>query len=361
MITPANAMKMNLIQPQEGVFDWTDTDALSTWAAKNNLEFRGHPLVWHTQAPSWLKDAKFVKDDMTMFTAEEIREKTITVMYAHIDALMTKYLGKFPNWDVVNEALDDMPGNGAFGYRSTFWLDRIGPDFIELAFKRAHMADPNAKLFYNDYNIEQMGNQKGDRAFELVKDLKMRGVPIDGVGLQGHYYYYSNPTTGVLEGIPDMAAIRANIARYNEIGVEVHITESDFRIQKPITDDKVQVQTKFYADFLQICIDAPNCSHFTVWGLSDIDSWVPSTFPEFDSAHLYDTSFNAKPGYYAMTDVFAKYNADGSMAGGGAGPKESGCSLVPGTGESENGQPAAVLGLLGLAMLLRRGSKRSAS
>jgi GH35 family endo-1,4-beta-xylanase len=91
----------------------------------------------------------------------------------------------------------------------------------------------------------------------------------------------------------------------------------------------VQMQTQFYKELLQICIDAPNCSLFTVWGLSDIDSWVPSTFPEYESAHLFDDKFVAKPAYHGMTEVFAKYNVDGSLAGGGKGPKDSGCSLKP--------------------------------
>jgi hypothetical protein len=114
---------------------------------------------------------------------------------------------------------------------------------------------------------------------------------------------------------------------------------------------------KFYSDLLQICIDAPNCDHFTVWGLSDIDSWVPSTFPEYDSAHLFDTNFMAKPGYTGMTEVFAKFKADDASTGS----KESGCSLVPGTASGKEPPSAALLGLLGLSMLLRRGSKRSRS
>ena len=296
MITPANSMKMNNIQPTQDVFDFTDTDALVAWAQANGLEFRGHPLVWHTQAPAWLTDGTFDRDQM------------IAIMYAHIDGLMGRYKGKFPYWDVVNEAIDQV--SGAWTLRKTVWSDRIGADFIDLAFTHAHAADPNAKLLYNDYNIEQKGNAKADKVFEVIKDLKARGIPIDGVGFQGHYYVEPNGTT--TSGVPNMQAIRDNMARYAEIGVDVQVTECDFRIGKPNDATKTELQNKFYADFLQACIDAPNCSHFTVWGLSDLDSWVPSTFPEYDYAHLFDNKLVAKADYTAMSNVFAQYNTDGT-------------------------------------------------
>ena len=312
MITPANSMKMNLIQPAQGTFDFTDTDALVAWAQTNGLEFRGHPLVWHTQTPDWLNNGTFDRDQM------------IDVMYKHIDALMGRYAGKFPYWDVVNEAVDQV--NGAWTYRSTIWHDRIGDDFMDLAFTHARAADPKALLFYNDYNIEQMGNAKADEVFTLVQSMKSRGIPIDGVGFQGHYYIEPDGTT--TGGVPDMQAIRNNMARYNDIGVEVQITECDFRIGKPLDDNKTQVQNKFYADLLQVCIDAPNCSHFTVWGLSDLDSWVPSTFPDYDYAHLFDTKLMPKPDYFAMSAVFAQASAGAGGAGaGGAGGSSAGAPV----------------------------------
>jgi len=303
MITPANSMKMNLIQPVQGTFDFTDTDALVAWAQANGLEFRGHPLVWHTQAPDWVTGATFSRDEL------------IAIMYAHIDGVMSHYVGKFPYWDVVNEAIDQV--DGGWGFRKTFWHETIGDDFINLAFARAHAADPAAKLYYNDYNIEQKGNAKADKVFEMIKGLKAAGVPIDGVGFQGHYYVEPNGSTSV--GLPKMQAIIDNMARYNDIGIDVQITESDFRIGKPLDDAKTQVQNKFYADFLQACIDATNCSHFTVWGLSDVDSWVPSTFPEYDYAHLWDSKLMPKADALAVSAVFAKYNVDGTPIGGSVG------------------------------------------
>jgi GH35 family endo-1,4-beta-xylanase len=333
MITPANSMKMNLIQPKQGMFDFTDTDALVGWAAMNGLEFRGHPLVWHTQAPSWLTSPTTGSNADGSFTRDEM----IAIMYAHIDGLMGRYKGKFPYWDVVNEAID-----GA-DYRATFWQKTIGNDFIDLAFTHAHAADPDAKLYYNDYNDEQKGTPKGDRVFELVKDLKMRGIPIDGVGFQGHYYIEPDGKTAT--GVPDMQAIRDNMARYAEIGVDVQITECDFRIGKPLDDNKKQVQSKFFTDLLQACIDAPNCSHFTAWGLSDLDSWVPDTFPEYDYAHLFDTHLMPKAGYLAMSQVFAQYNTDGTpikpATTGAAGSSGSGSGSGSNSGSSSSSSPSS--------------------
>jgi endo-1,4-beta-xylanase len=296
-------MKMNLIQPTQDVFDFVNTDGLVAWAKANNLEFRGHPLVWHTQAPGWLNDGMFDRDQM------------IAIMYAHIDALMTRY-PDLPFWDVVNEAIE-VDANGTWTFRPTVWHDRIGTDFIDLAFLRARERDPDTKLLYNDYNIEQMGHPKADRVFELVRDMKMRSIPIDAIGLQGHYFV--EPGGQTERGVPNMQAIRQNMARYAEIGVAVHITETDFRIGKPLDAAKTELQNKFYADLLQACIDAPNCEHFTVWGLSDLDSWVPSTFEEFDFAHVWDAQLKPKPSYFAMSNVLAKYNTDGSLIGGTAG------------------------------------------
>ncbi len=347
-ITPANAMKMNIIQPVRGMFDFTDADALYAYALQNGMEFRGHPLVWHTQASSFLGEEGVDRDT------------TLQIMYEHIDGVMAHF-PNLPYWDVVNEAIDRNEA-GEWTFRSTPWHDMIGPDFIDLAFTRARAIDPDTKLLYNDYNIEQMGNPKADKVFEMVQDMKLRGIPIDAVGLQSHYYV--EPDGSTENGVPDMQAIRENMARYEAIGVDVHITECDFRIGKPMDATKEQLQNQFYADLLQACIDAPNCSHFTVWGLSDIDSWVPSTFPEYDFAHIFDAQFAAKPAYYAMTGVLAHYNLDGTLIGGGpdggttsgdAGGDSGGCSVSSTTQNAS--WPALLCSLVGLLLWSRRSSR----
>jgi endo-1,4-beta-xylanase len=353
-ITPANSMKMNLIQPTKGIFDYVDTDALVAYAAANGLEFRGHPLVWHTQTPDWLNNPE------TPFTQQEM----IDIMNAHIDGLAGHYAGKFPYWDVVNEAIENVkvgtdPDVWMWTFRPTVWHKGIGDNFIDLAFQRAHMADPAAKLVYNDYNIEQKGNPKADKVFELVQGMKARGIPIDAIGFQSHYYV--RPDGSTTEGIPNMQAIRDNMARYAEIGVEVHITECDFRIGKPTDDAKAKLQSDFFTGLLQACIDAPNCSHYTVWGASDLDSWVPSTFPEFDFAHIFDATLTAKPAYHALTQVFAQYNTDGTPLGGGGTAAKGGCAVAPGNAPERAPYYLGFLGLVGLSLVLRRASKLRAA
>jgi endo-1,4-beta-xylanase len=279
-------------------------------------------------------------------------------MYEHMDALIARYGGRVATWDVVNEAIDDKAGEGAFGYRQTLWYKIIGPDFIELAFRHAREKLPNAKLFYNDYNSEltdsEVSQHKGDRVYQMIKDLKSRGVPIDGVGLQGHFYISFDGTAG--DGAPNMDSVKANFRRYAELNLEVQVTEADFRIAKPLDDNKLQIQTKFYKDFLQTCIDAPNCTLFTVWGVSDLDSWVPSTFPDADYAHVWDRDFKPRPSYAAMIEDFSKYNLSDGTPIANAHSKtgcEMGSSATSGTKSF-----GAAFGLLGLVALLRRGGRR---
>jgi endo-1,4-beta-xylanase len=353
-ITPANSMKMNIIRPLKDTFDFTDTDALVAYAAANGLEFRGHPLIWHTQTPNWLTPPP----PAVPFTRDEL----IVIMNTHIDTLMTRYVGKFPYWDVVNEAIDNVktgtnPDTWAWTFRPTVWHKTIGDDFIDLAFHRARAADPAAKLVYNDYNIEEMGNPKADRVFELVRDLKARAVPIDAIGFQSHYYANPDGSTNS----PSLQKVRDNMARYAELGVEVHITECDFRIGKPNDEAKTKLQNEFFAGLLQACIDAPNCSHYTVWGLSDVDSWVPSTFPEADFAHIFDTNFVAKPAYHGLTQVFAQYNTDGTPVSSGSAGGGGGCAVAPKTIPEHAPWYIGLVGLLGLSLVLRRASKDRAA
>ena len=335
-ITPANAMKMNIIQPVRGMFDFTDADALYAYAQQNGLVFRGHPLIWHTQAASWLETDGVDRDSM------------LTIMYEHITGLMGHY-PDLPYWDVVNEAIE-RNDQGVWTFRSTPWHDVIGPDFIDLAFQHARSLDADTKLLYNDYSIEQLGNPKADKVFEMVSDMKTRGIPIDAIGFQSHYYVEPNGNTAT--GVPSMQAIRENMARYAEIGVDVHITECDFRIGRPLDDTKEALQKEFFAGLLQACIDAPNCSHYTVWGLSDVDSWVPSTFWDYDFAHIFDAQLAAKPAYHALTEVLAQYNPDGTPIGGDGGETGGGgCSVTPGDSAS---WPALLFALLGLSAFPRR-------
>jgi endo-1,4-beta-xylanase len=205
-------------------------------------------------------------------------------------------------WDVVNEAIDD-GGN----MRDSIWLRVIGPDYIEMAFRWAREADPHAKLLYNDYSGEDMGH-KANKIYELVKDLKARGVPLDGVGLQMHF------EAGKYPKVQDMAA---NMRRLGELGLEVHVTELDLRVNEPFTPEKLEQQARAYREILEVCLAAPNCRDFIMWGLTDRHSWVPGFFKGTGAALIFDEALQPKPAYFSLIDAL---RADALRAADSAAP-----------------------------------------
>ncbi len=286
LFTPVNAMKMEPLVGTRNNYDWAVADAMVDFAEDNNMAFHGHALVWHIQQPGWIENGTFSQAEM------------LDEMYSHIDTVMGRYAGRILYWDVVNEAVHTTNGNetgdAPYALRSTIWHDRIGSDYIDLAFERARLADPTAVLLYNDYNISQMGHNKADYVFNMVKELvQNEGTPIDQVGMQMHYDV-AQP--------PNVQAVIDNFARYAAIGVDVQITEIDVRIALPATQAELDAQADVYRQMLRACLDAPNCDNFTTWGLSDIDSWIPGWFTGYGDAHLYDATYTAKPAYHALID-----------------------------------------------------------
>lgn len=206
-LTAENAMKMGPIHPRENEYDWKDTDSIVSFAKRHKMKMRGHTLVWHAQTPGWLfKDAN--GDSVT-------REVLLQRMKDHITTVVNRYKGSIYAWDVVNEAIDD---NNSMYLRNTAWSRICGEDFIAKAFEYAHAADPKAALFYNDYNTENPG--KRDRIYRLVKTLKDAGVPIHGVGLQGHWSV-NNPSREELE---------KSIQMFSSLGLQVQVTELDVSV-----------------------------------------------------------------------------------------------------------------------------------
>ncbi len=181
--------------------------------------------------------------------------------------------------------------------RNTFWLQKIGPEYIELAFRWAHEADPQALLFYNDYNNEGL-NPKSDAIYRLVQDLRSRGVPIHGVGLQMHLR---------VDLPPDTQAVAANMERLAQLGLQVHITEIDVRIQNGSgsTEERLRAQAQIYRDMLSVCLNATNCPAFVTWGVSDQYSWIPGFTGNPDAPLLFDASFQPKPAYNALVELLS--------------------------------------------------------
>lgn len=278
MVTPENALKFGRTQPSRDRYTFRDADAIVAFARANGMAVRGHTLVWHVVLPRWLTGGAFT------------REELLAILRAHIATVAGRYRGQIAAWDVVNEAL----GNDG-SWRDTIWYKTIGPEYVDLAFRWAREADPQARLFYNDYDCEGLGS-KSDAVYELVKGLRQRGVPIDGVGLHMHVR---------IDASPEPAEVAANLQRLAALGLEVHITEMDVRIDGAVTEGKLARQASIYKDMLRVCLAAENCRAFVLWGFTDRHSWIPSYFRGWGAALPFDEAYRPKPAYRALMEALS--------------------------------------------------------
>ncbi|MGD0561354.1 MAG: endo-1,4-beta-xylanase [Streptosporangiaceae bacterium] len=295
VVTPGNGMKWQIVEPEQGVYDWTQADELVNFAHANGQLIRGHTLVWHNQLPDWLTTG--VANGS--ISSAQLRD----LLHNHITVEVSRYRGKIWQWDVCNEFFTDTSPSELDP--TNWWIVNAGPDIIPAAFQWAHAADPNALLFYNDYNIggEDGTNAKSDAVYAYVQQLLSDGVPIHGVGNQGHLdtQYGWNP-----------ALLRQDLERYASLGLVVAITEADVRTfvnnatdQVP-TDSLAQFAQPYeYSGMLQAALAVPQCISFTVWGFTDSDSWVPGTFAGEGYAAIYDVNQQPKAAYYALQSDLA--------------------------------------------------------
>jgi endo-1,4-beta-xylanase len=285
-LSPENEMKWESVEPRPGVFAFAAGDRLVAFARQNGMRMRGHTLVWHQQLPGWAKRLR----------GDELR----AAMATHIAGVAGHWRGQIGAWDVVNEALAD----GGGGLRADSPFTALGPDFIDQAFRLAHEADPQAQLFYNDYEIEGIGAPKSEAAFALCKRLVEAGVPIAGVGFQMHVDPRRWPTP---------AAIRANIARYGGLGLRVEFTEMDVPVGElpGDPDQKLSAQRAIGHDLVAACVAEPACAAVTFWGLTDRDSWLND--PRWGRLRgrgphrplLFDAQMHPKPIVAGVLDAFA--------------------------------------------------------
>jgi len=274
-LTPANAMKWDAIEPSQNGFSFGRADQIMALAQDNGQSVRGHTLVWHSQTPGWVQNL-----DATAMRA---------AMRNHISTVMDRYEGEIYAWDVVNEPLNE---DGSL--RNSFWLQRLGESYIADAFRAARAADPTAKLYINDYNTDGLG-AKSDGMYRLVSGLLEDGVPIDGVGFQGHL--------AVQYGFPSQ--MQQNLQRFADLGLDVAITELDVRMQLPSDSSKVTTQNTYYRNAVNACLGVTRCVGVTFWGYSDKYSWIPNTFPGEGSAHLADENMQRKQAYTTVHDTLA--------------------------------------------------------
>jgi endo-1,4-beta-xylanase len=281
-VTPENAMKWESVEPAPGTYTWGAADEIVHFAQDNDQKVRGHTLVWHNQLPAWLNAAA------PSMTSDQLRD----TLRQHILAEAGHFRGQLYAWDVVNEAVSD---DAVGSLRDTIWLQKLGPGYIADALRWAHQADPHAKLYLNDYNIEWIG-PKSDAYYNLAKQLLADGVPLDGIGIQGHL--------GIQYGFPDSLA--DNIKRFTDLGLEVAITELDVRMILPVTDAKLATQADYYRRVVSACLTQRRCVGVTVWGYTDKYSWVPGFFTGQGAACLFDENFQPKPAYWAVLDELRK-------------------------------------------------------
>jgi endo-1,4-beta-xylanase len=275
-VTPENAMKWASVEPLRSEYDWDRADALVAFAKAHGQKVRGHTLVWHSQLPLWLINGGFSPDELR------------SLMAAHIAAEAGRYRGAIYAWDVVNEPFTD---DGQ--WRKSVWYDAMGKDYVAIALRAARAADPDAKLYINDYNIETAG-PKMRALYDLVASLKRDGVPIDGVGLQSHFVAGAAP-----------ADLKATMAEFASLGVDVAVTELDLRIHLPANDKALAAQAADYASIVSACRMTPRCVGVTTWGITDDRSWIPSFVSGYGAALPFDENYRPKPAVGAIIEGFS--------------------------------------------------------
>jgi endo-1,4-beta-xylanase len=264
-LTAENEMKFVSLHPAEERYTFEAADRIVAFAREHGKKMRGHTLVWHNQTSDWL----FQEADGSTVS----REKLFDRLKSHIDTVVSRYKDDIYAWDVVNEVIAD---EGSELLRPSKWLDIGGPEFIAKAFQFAHEADPNAQLFYNDYN--ESDPLKRDKIYTLVKSLLEQGVPIHGIGLQAHWSLYA----------PALDEIRAAIEKYASLGLRLQLTELDvsmFRHEDKRTDltapseEMLELQAARYEALFQMLLEyRSHIDAVTFWGAADDYTWL-NDFP----------------------------------------------------------------------------------
>ena len=295
IVTPENSMKPQPTHPSEDTYNFATPDALVKWCQENNIKVWGHTLLWHAQTGRWFFEGTNGQPATRELALERLKK--------HIMTVVGRYKGRVIGWDVVNESIADGGSGETENLRNSSWYRTVGPDVLALAFKWAHEADPEAQLYYNDYNIEQGAVQnRGKHASSmlLLKRLIKEGAPIHGVGIQGHWSLNTR--------IPD---VEKAIENYASLGLKVSISELDVTATGSnsgafgnqgggnVSAEALEQQALVYAKLFDIFNrHSKSISRVTFWGISDRRSWRSRQRPL-----LFDAQLQPKPALQTILNV----------------------------------------------------------
>ena len=290
ILVAENAMKWSGLRPSPTTYDFAQADRLFQFAAQNGQLVRGHNLCWHEQLPRWFK-------------GYATRNNARQLLVEHIQTVVGRYAGRVHSWDVVNEAVQVSDGRPD-GLRRSPWLELIGPEYIELAFTAAAKADPQARLTYNDYDIEldtpEQAAKRG-QVLLLLRRLHARGVPVQAIGIQSHLLAYGpQPGAGLVKLIREAA----------KLGLEAYVTEMD--VNTRTLPGGVELQdaavAEVYRSYLELVLPEPNLKAVLTWGVSNSRTWLNSSREKWalrpDGARQrplpFDEQFQPAPAFFAM-------------------------------------------------------------
>lgn len=287
------------IRPSKDTYDFSNADLMVDYGIKHKMQIEGHHLAWGDpdHLPQWLKNGSFTRDEL------------IAILHDHVTTVVSRYKGRVSSWTVANETVSRTIWNNS---ALDFWYTHIGPDYVEMAFRWASEADPNVTLIYNQENAEDRSNpitsKTSDATYNLIKQLKDKGVKVDGLGMQMHLL---SPYAGDKVNPPKKEDVVANMRRFAELGVQIYVTEFDVNLTNVAgsTSQKRAFQAKVYKDMLEACLGSGVCRAFSMFGFTDLVTWynvcegclnLPNAQPL-----PYDTNYQPKPAYFALHDALS--------------------------------------------------------